>query len=329
MSVHLPIKSTLDVNGFGSHTSHIISLLREGKDDSVETLLLSLYYNKGSHHVRDNLLSFMQGLITTAHLYYYLLFKERVYRVLSDDSIDPSTASWSRLSGRQWLSCPRIKRTAPPEYLTYYYQKLQTCTLYRCGINGVPQQSFGGLPLAQCQATAQATRLIPDLQYKVLSYNLDLTLHLPPLDQSRVLKEVIGYTLPLHNVARTLQALKEGNWKILRDMEDLKAYYSTKYSPADYCLRDIAWELDLCPDVINYQALRPRFVRAVKQYQKTGILYELRYTILSLFYRNLSYPADVDVEDLHLGEIDAVETLNIELITDMIEGRLNKKLTLV
>jgi hypothetical protein len=158
---------------------------------------------------------------------------------------------------------------------------------------------------------------------------LDLTLHLPPLDQSRVLKEVIGYTLPLHNVARTLQALKEGNWKILRDMEDLKAYYSTKYSPADYCLRDIAWELDLCPDVINYQALRPRFVRAVKQYQKTGILYELRYTILSLFYRNLSYPADVDVEDLHLGEIDAVETLNIELITDMIEGRLNKKLTLV
>lgn len=327
MSVYLPIKSILDTYGLGSHTSHVVSLLREGKDEFVEDILQSASFGL-TWSQRHDFLSSMKSLITTSHLYHYILSEEYVYRVPSDDVIDPSaTTLCYQLRGLKWFFHSSLASIAPSGYLTYYYQKLQNCSLYRCGVNGVPQKAFGGLPLSQCQATAQATRLIPDLQYKVLSYNLDLTLHLPPSDQSRVLKEVIGYALPLHRVAMTLQALREGDWDILRDMGELKAYYSTKYSPTEYCLRDIAWELDLNPDMVNCQALKPRFVSAVKRYQKTGVMYELRYAILSLFYRILRFPADVRVEDIDEDFME--ERANIELITNMIEGRLKEKLTLV
>jgi hypothetical protein len=334
MSVIIPITAYLDILCHTSYASQILHLLSEGEDDLFTELMSTLTGDVQDKHkdLIDRTVKGIKDVFSTAHLYDYVMIAENMFRISSLPSTDPSTAQWELLSTFSVRDASIDEIEPYPEYAYYYRRRLKTCGLYKCAINGLPYPAFDGVPLEQCQATAQPTRLIPDLHYKILSYNLDLTLHLPLSDKSRVLKEVIGYTLPAHKIAKTLELLRKGDWEVLRETNDLKDYYSKKYSVEEYCAKDILWKLNRNIRSLNYQVFVNGVTKAIKRYRVSGDAHVLAYEIVSLLYQKIHYPVSMTLHEMR-GDIDRfeyqVEVDDMRTITEMINEELKEKLALV
>lgn len=305
---HLPPSTPETINP-------ILDLLEAHNDQGAMDLISSLYprlYAGDKFQLKD----FLKELINPVHTYDFLLIDGKVYRTDVTINPDPTQTDWATLTFTQFyiswypINIDIDSISSTPEFLAYYNQRLQATDLYQCGVNGTCQRTFGGIPLVECQAICEKGRLIPDLHYKVLSYAPDSALQLPLNDQQRVVRDIVGYTIPLVKVTPALEALTRGRWSELSQIPELTPYLKTKYGVVEYWLRTITWLLNLKPRAINYQVLSEPFIELVRQFRIDDNRFSFIHQVLGLFYDTLHLDEIVSLADLDPTEDDEVDVVS-------------------
>jgi hypothetical protein len=277
--------------------------------------LIARLYPQLSNDIRDKLLYFLTELLNPIYTYDYISIGGSVYRTDTQLNPNPAQSAWQRLDitpyHQFWEGVSPLEIDSTPEFLTYYNQQLQETELYRCGVDGTCQRDFAGVLLQECQATCEASSMIPDLYYNVLSYDPGSALNLPLKDQVRVARNIVGYTIPVNKVNSALRALNSGEWHALIGSAELQPYLKTKYGVVEYALRMITYYLGLNEVSINYNALKVPFTEAVRAFRTTGDRGVFRKTVLGLFYKPLVL-APTDETDLLNINLDDDPSMNIE-----------------
>lgn len=286
----------------------------DAHDNMRASALISQLYPRLNENDQKSLLYFLTDLLNPNQTYNYILIGGSVYRANITFNTNPSESGWQRLVNipyRNWEGVAPLEINSTPEFLSYYNQQLQESELYRCGVNGTCQRDFAGVPLQECQATCGASSMIPDLYYNVLSYDPGSALNLPLKDQVRVVRNIVGYTIPDNKVNSALRALTSGEWQALMGSVELQPYLKTKYGAVEYALRTITYLLGLNDLSINYNALKAPFTEAVRVFRATGDRGVFRKTVLGLFYKPLVL-APTDETDLLDINLDDDPSMNIE-----------------
>jgi len=279
----------------------------EAHNDEKATALIDQLYPQLNEYTRINLLYFLTDLINPHYTYDYILIEGHVYRTDTLRIPNPAHSAWQRLAitpTQNWWGVMAQEIDTTPEFLTYYNQRLQETELYRCGVDGTCQRDFAGVSLQECQATCEVRPMIPDLYYDVLAYDPGSALELPLKDQVRVVRDIIGYTIPITKSNSALRALASGEWKQLRLVDELQPYLKVKYGAVEYALKEIASRLNFNVRAINFDVLQTPFTEAVRAFHATGDRGLFRYTVLGLFYEELSLEPNVDDADFDFNPGD-------------------------
>jgi len=315
--MELPLNAVLSHFKLPASTPETINPILDAlevNDENRAMDLISTLYPRLYAGDKLTLRGFLAGLIDPAHTIDYILINGTVYRTNFINNPDPTQTEWYTLTLTQfhiwWYSINIDDIITTPEFIAYYNQRLQSTDLYRCGVNGTCQRTFGGIPLIECQATCSEGRLIPDLHYKVLSYAIETTLQLPVNDQQRVVRDLTGLAIPITKVSSILQALVRNRWAELSRIPELKPYLKTKYGVVEYWLRMITWTLNLNPRAINYQVLLIPFTEVVREARVTDNHGRFIHQVLGLFYDTLHLDEIASEEDLRPAEDDTVNVVS-------------------
>jgi hypothetical protein len=285
----------------------------DAHNDEKALDLIAQLYPQLSEYNRINLLYFLTDLLNPLYTYDYILIEGNVYRTDTQRIPNPTQSAWQRLAitpTQNWWGVMVQEIDTTPEFLTYYNQRLQETELYRCGVDGTCQRDFAGVSLQECQDTCETKPMIPDLYYDVLSYDPGSALELPLKDQVRVVRDIVGYTIPITKVHLALRALASGEWKQLRLVDELQPYLKVKYGAVEYALKEIASRLNFNIRAIDFNALKTPFTEAVRAFHATGDRGLFRYTVLGLFYDDLELEPTVDDDELEYNIEDDARMAN-------------------
>jgi hypothetical protein len=326
--MELPIDAVLSHYHLPPSTPETINPILESFETNNQrgvVALIGIIYPVLTLNEKMALSCFLKELVNPLDIYTFLSINDTIYRNNTHYTTNPLASGWEKLQlhpSISWIGVDVTSISNTPVFLNYYNQRLQEIELYRCGVNGLCQKDFDGVSLEECQATCELSRLIPDLYYKVLSYAPESSLQLPLNDQVRIVRDMIGYTIPLPRVTRALEALINGGWPRLVDVKELLPYLKTKYGVTEFYLRELTDHLNISARSVNYQALYQPFTELVRAYRVTKDFRRFRYELLSLFHATLEL--DVNTADVDLlvdggdDPVIIVEKVNLSRVEDFI-----------